>query len=108
MPNQPIAPATISEPASHRRADGTVVVAKVVPMGRISHGLIISDRRVVTICRNVITVSSAAKYKKNRRASGFAKTNTNSNTQAIARPAAIPGTQNHGATDSLTNKQYRL
>jgi len=44
----------------------------VTPLERISHGLIISIRRVVTICRNVITASSAAKDKKNRRASGFA------------------------------------
>src|ERR1700722_3422735 len=103
-----MAPPAPGEIASQRRADGKLPAPRATPSGRTSQGLIISMRLVFPICRKVIAPRSATKYSRNRRASGSLETNERSMAQAIAKPAATPKAQNHGATDSLTKRQYKL
>src|ERR1700679_1368996 len=106
IPTQPMAPTAASEIASHRRAEGRAASPIATPNGRTSQGLIINMRFVFPICRKVIAASSATKYSRKRRASG--PPNERARAQAIANPATIPNAQNHGATDSLTKRQYKI
>src|ERR1700722_6053673 len=103
-----MATTTPSEVASQRRADGKLPAPRATPTGRTSQGLIINMRLVFPICRMVIAPRSAAKYSRNRRASGPLRTNERSMGQAIAKPAATPKAKTHGATDSLTKRKKKL
>src|SRR5579862_2827697 len=108
IPSQPIVAITTRDATIVRRRNRFGRVPRATPTGRITQALISITRFGWMIPNTVMMKKSAKKYRSKRLAGQEVPRSVRIRQTAVARPALTPATQYQGATDSLTNRQYKL
>src|SRR5215469_7120718 len=108
IPSQPIVATKTIDAKIVWRRNRFGRVPRAIPTGRITQGLISITRFGWMIPKIVMMKKRAKKYRSKRLAGQEVPRSVRIRQTPVARPALTPAIQYQGATDSLTNRQYRL
>src|SRR5579862_1378822 len=108
IPSQPITATKTRDATIVWRRNRFGRVPRATPTGRITQALISITRFGWMIPKTVMMKNSAKKYRSKRFSGQEVPSSVRIRQAPVASPALMPANQYQGATDSLTNKQYRL